>query len=75
MRNALNGLRPLSRIMQSTGIRQLSFTFAGPRSLDDILKKDLVKEKTGSEVAEIWFDYHEEKVRRIVDTKDSWTGV
>mgnify|MGYP005841927773 CR=1 FL=1 len=39
--------------------RHLSFSFAGPRSLDEIIKKDMLANKTGSEIADIWYTYHE----------------
>jgi hypothetical protein len=42
--------------------RNFSFTFTGPRTLDEIIKKDLVEEKTGAEVADVWYSYHESKV-------------
>ena len=42
-----------------------SFTFAGPRSLDDIIKKDMLQDKTLDEIAEIWHAYHQSKVRII----------
>ena len=42
--------------------RTLSFSFAGPRKLDDVIKKDLIEEKSGAEVADIWYTYHETKV-------------
>jgi hypothetical protein len=44
-----------------SGKRYLSFSFAGPRTLDEILKKDLVAEKTGSEVSDLWYSYHDGK--------------
>jgi hypothetical protein len=44
--------------------RCLSFTFAGPRTLEEILKKDLVQDKSATEVADLWYTYHENKVRQ-----------
>jgi hypothetical protein len=41
--------------------RSLSFSFAGPRSLDEIVKKDLLKDKSAAEVADIWYSYHESR--------------
>lgn len=38
-----------------------SFTFAGPRNLDDIVKKELLENKTSDEIADIWYTYHETK--------------
>jgi hypothetical protein len=43
--------------------RLFSFNFAGPRRLEDILKKELVEDKSATEVADIWYTYHENKVR------------
>ena len=43
--------------------RFFSFNFAGPKTLDDILKKELVEDKSATEVADIWYSYHENKVR------------
>lgn len=51
--------------MQVTS-RNFSFTFAGPRSLEEIIKKDLVQNKTSGEVTDIWYSYHESKVRTYV---------
>ena len=45
--------------------RCLSFNFAGPRSLNDILKKELVADKTANEVADLWLGFHEAKVRMV----------
>lgn len=53
----MTGLRPLIRETR----RNFSFSFAGPRKLDDIIKTDLMKEKKGSEIAEIWCTFHEDK--------------
>ena len=61
--------RKILSVSSSAGVRSrlswryLSFSFAGPRKLDDIIKKDLVEEKTGPEVAELWKSYHKDKVR------------
>ena len=38
---------------QASRKRFLSFSFAGPRQLEEILKKDLVKDKTGTEVSDL----------------------
>ena len=45
-------------------VRHLSFSFAGPRSLDEIIKKELVENTTKSELEGIWKTYHDEKVSR-----------
>jgi hypothetical protein len=42
--------------------RCFSFTFVGPRTLDEILKKELVQDKSATEVADLWYTYHENKV-------------
>lgn len=41
--------------------RGFSFNFVGPRKLDDVLKRELVQDKTATEVADIWYTYHENK--------------
>ncbi len=44
--------------------RHLSgFSFAGPRNLNEIMKLELLKDKTKPEVSEIWMTYHEDKER------------
>lgn len=50
-----------SQIISTTHARCFSFSFAGPKELNDILKKELVQDKPRSEVADIWYSYHEEK--------------
>lgn len=66
-----------NRLFHITGKRQLqrpiverlfSFSFAGPRSLEDVLKKELVEGKTATEVADIWYTYHENKVSTVPRT-------
>jgi hypothetical protein len=55
-------VKPLRFVAQKYAtIRNFSFTFAGPRNLDEIIKKDLVEDKTGAEVADVWYSYHESK--------------
>mmetsp|Transcript_22901 Transcript_22901/g.28862 ORF Transcript_22901/g.28862 Transcript_22901/m.28862 type:complete len:186 (-) Transcript_22901:156-713(-) len=39
------------------------FSFAGPRSLNEIMKTDLLEGKTKAEISEIWMTYHEGKER------------
>jgi ATP synthase F1 complex assembly factor 1 len=41
--------------------RCLSFTFTGPNKLDDVLKIELLQDKTKAEVAAMWMQYHEDK--------------
>jgi hypothetical protein len=56
-------VKPLRFVAQKhVTTRNFSFTFAGPRTLDEIIKKDLVEDKTGTEVADVWYSYHESKV-------------
>ena len=43
--------------------RNFAFSFAGPRKLDEIIKRDLIEEKTKAEVSDIWMTYHENKER------------
>jgi ATP synthase F1 complex assembly factor 1 len=38
-----------------------SFSWTGPRALEDIIKKELLVDKTADEVSAIWLKYHEEK--------------
>lgn len=40
-----------------------SFTWSGPRALNDILKKELLIGKSREEISDIWLKYHQEKVR------------
>jgi hypothetical protein len=37
------------------------FSFAGPRNLSEILKTELIENKTSAEISDIWLTYHEEK--------------
>ena len=41
--------------------RNFSFSFAGARNLEEIVKKELLEDKTAAEVSDIWYTYHEEK--------------
>lgn len=42
--------------------RQLSgFSFAGPKTLNEILKTELLQDKSKTEISDIWVAYHEEK--------------
>mmetsp|Transcript_26650 Transcript_26650/g.37555 ORF Transcript_26650/g.37555 Transcript_26650/m.37555 type:complete len:215 (+) Transcript_26650:114-758(+) len=41
--------------------RSFSFSFAGPRKLEEIVKLDLLEGKTAEEVTEIWKSYHDTK--------------
>ena len=48
-------------VLSSSHTRCFSFSFAGPKELNDILKKELVQDKPRSEVADLWYSYHEGK--------------
>lgn len=48
--------------------RSFTFSFAGPRLLEELLKPDAVVDKSGTEVADLWYTYHEGKVRACVRT-------
>ena len=37
------------------------FSFAGPKSLDDIMKMDKVADKTTTEIADLWYAFHDDK--------------
>mmetsp|Transcript_23516 Transcript_23516/g.65269 ORF Transcript_23516/g.65269 Transcript_23516/m.65269 type:complete len:228 (+) Transcript_23516:151-834(+) len=50
-------LSPTPRVIE----RCFSFSFAGPKKLQDILKKELVGDKTPTEISEMWYSYHEGK--------------
>ena len=41
--------------------RHFSFSFAGPRTLNEIVKLDMLKDKSVAEVSDIWMTYHESK--------------
>ena len=49
----------------SSSRRHLSggFSFAGPRNLNEIMKLELLKDKSKAEVSDIWMTYHEDKER------------
>ncbi|CAJ1954587.1 unnamed protein product [Cylindrotheca closterium] len=50
-----------SHLISTNTTRCFSFSFVGPKELNDILKKDLVGDKPRSEVADLWYSFHEEK--------------
>lgn len=58
LRTTVPGKVPLAGV---TGRRQFSFSFAGPRVLDEIIKKSMLETKTGAEIADIWYTYHESR--------------
>ena len=48
--------------------KRSNFSFAGPRKLNDILKTELLQDKSSTEISDMWMTYHEgkEKVHGIV---------
>jgi ATP synthase F1 complex assembly factor 1 len=60
--------------------RQFSFSFVGPKTLHEILKKDLVQDKTRTEISDMWYTYHENKVivyekrKRKLDDRSSFSN-
>jgi hypothetical protein len=50
-------LQPQRRNLSGGG-----FTFAGPRELQDVLKTELLNGKKATEIADLWYTYHETKV-------------
>jgi hypothetical protein len=61
LQSATRAVASKTTVATAVCTRYLSFSFAGPKTLDDILKKDLTSDKSGTEVADIWFSYHETK--------------
>jgi hypothetical protein len=56
-------LRALPRLLRRTESRRFSgFSFAGPKTLEEILKIDKVAEKSTAELADLWYAYHDEKL-------------
>jgi hypothetical protein len=45
--------------------RHMSFSFAGPRKLDEVMKTDLIEVKDKIEISDIWLTYHESKERVV----------
>lgn len=39
------------------------FSFAGAKKLEDVIKLDLIQDKSKAEVSDIWLTYHEDKER------------
>ncbi len=52
---------PTTSPVIATATRCFSFSFAGPKTLDDVLKKELVKDKNATEISDLWYTYHEGK--------------
>uniref|UniRef100_A0A7S2EBW8 ATP synthase mitochondrial F1 complex assembly factor 1 n=1 Tax=Trieres chinensis TaxID=1514140 RepID=A0A7S2EBW8_TRICV len=69
-RAATHGLFPADALL----CRSFSFSFAGPRKLDEIMKTELLEGKSASEVTDIWMTYHEGKDRThglVIDGEDT----
>jgi hypothetical protein len=50
------------RFTHLLGRRSFSgFSFVGPKTLDEILQLDKVAGKSGNEIAEIWYEFHDGK--------------
>ena len=63
MRSRQRQATAASKIFSVKSIRNLSFSFTGPRKLDDIMKIELLEGKSAAEVSDIWMTYHEDKDR------------
>jgi len=53
--------------------RRFSFSFAGPKKLNDILNKELIQDKTRTEISDLWYTYHENKenvIGLVLDGKE-----
>jgi len=60
----LNLARQTLRISHRLSSRNMSgFSFAGPRKLDEIMKTELLDDKSKAEVCDLWMTYHENKER------------
>ncbi len=46
---------------QLTIQKRSNFSYAGPRKLSDILKTELLEDKTSTEISDMWMTYHEGK--------------
>lgn len=57
----LSTIRLSAPLRSPCAIRSFSFSFSGARKLDEILKKELLEDKTAAEVSDIWYTYHEER--------------
>jgi len=38
-----------------------NFSFAGPKKLDEILKTEMIEDKSKADVTDLWMAYHEQK--------------
>ena len=44
----------------------MSFNFAGAKSLNEIMKTELIQDKSKTEIADLWYSYHESKVSIVL---------
>lgn len=58
--------RALKHLNITVSKRSFTFSYNGPRKLDDLMKTEAIEGKTSIELADIWYTYHEEKVRRNI---------
>lgn len=62
-----NILRTSGRIQHQKHHQQLllrsNFSFAGPQKLTDVMKTELLEDKSSTEISDIWLSYHETKER------------
>lgn len=61
----VNALRGTLERRNKYRIRSFTYSFAGPKKLEDLLKKDIIDGKTGDEITDIWYTYHEEKSNTV----------
>ena len=57
----MNETRSLDRYQHDYQRCFSSFSFAGPKTLDEILQKEKMKDLQSSEIADLWMSYHEQK--------------
>ena len=50
----------------TTTRRDMSFNFAGAKSLNEIMKTELIQDKSKTEIADLWYSYHESKVSVVL---------
>ena len=55
------GAKPKKISLDLDQTKRNNFSFAGPRKLDEILKTELIKDKSKAEVSDLWMTYHESK--------------
>ncbi|GKY99444.1 hypothetical protein MPSEU_000898900 [Mayamaea pseudoterrestris] len=55
-------IKTLSRLTHLVSKRSLSgFSFVGPKSLDDVLKLEKVADKSTTDLADLWYAFHDDK--------------